>query len=121
MGLTPSANKQINNCSGGEKRRITLSSELVADRKLLFLDEPEASLDEKTRGTLYKYLKKLAHKDQRALLVIAHDKEIINYCDKVLYMDKKGVTGQLVAQGRPEEVLKTLNVGSFSELMKGGR
>ena len=66
-------NAVIGGCSGGEKRRITIATELVGERELLFLDEPEAGLDELTKKELFKSLRKLTREDNKTIVVITHD------------------------------------------------
>lgn len=51
---------KIKNISGGEKKRVNIGIELVADRSVLYLDEPDAGLDPKSVKELTVLLRDLA-------------------------------------------------------------
>lgn len=83
-------NAVIGGCSGGEKRRITIATELVGERELLFLDEPEAGLDELTKKELFKSLRKLTREDNKTIVVITHDTTYIeDSFDAVVFLAKR--------------------------------
>lgn len=95
--------------SGGEQARVQFARVLcqleagrtVADRQVLFLDEPTASLDLRHQGALLDAAAGLAATGV-AVVAILHDLNLAAaYADRLLVLDG----GRLVASGRPIEVL----------------
>ncbi len=68
--------------SGGERRRLALARVLVDDRELLILDEPTEHLDTATARALMSDMWRASA--GRAVLVITHDPELIDTCDRVV-------------------------------------
>lgn len=56
VGLGDCAQQKVNTLSGGMKRRVALVRSILAEKDILFLDEPFKGLDEDTRGKVTKYL-----------------------------------------------------------------
>lgn len=72
-----------NTFSGGERLRLNLAHTMVKKPRLMLLDEPTASLDNKTKILVKEMLKKLKNKDT-GMLGIFHDLEFMEgVCDKV--------------------------------------
>ncbi len=69
--------------SGGESLRIAVARALVHEPKIVFADEPTASLDSKTAKIILDLLTKIS-KDQKCAVVFStHDEEILNKADKI--------------------------------------
>lgn len=112
-------NAVIGGCSGGEKRRITIATELVGERELLFLDEPEAGLDELTKKELFKSLRKLTREDNKTIVVITHDTTYIeDLFDAVVFLAKRDdeSPGELGCFANPKAILKNMD-----KLVKEGK
>lgn len=112
-------NAVIGGCSGGEKRRITIATELVGERELLFLDEPEAGLDELTKKELFKSLRKLTREDNKTIVVITHDTTYIeDSFDAVVFLAKRDdeSPGELGCFANPKAILKKMD-----KLVKEGK
>ena len=77
--------REINDSlSGGELKRIEIASVLARNSKLMVFDEPEAGIDIWSFDRLVKVFQKL-HKDQnRAIVIISHQKRIIDIADRVI-------------------------------------
>jgi ABC-type multidrug transport system fused ATPase/permease subunit len=73
-----------NNLSGGEKQRIGIARALITKKPILILDEATNSLDKKSQNDILKIIKSL--KKEKTIIVISHDKEVIEICDNVLYL-----------------------------------
>ena len=67
--------------SGGEKQRIALARALYKNAQIMLFDEPINNLDTKNSDIFKNTLKTI--KDNRIIILVAHQDEIINFCDKV--------------------------------------
>ena len=71
--------------SGGEKKRIELIRTLSKDKDIYFFDEPTNELDPANVEKVLKEIKQLAH-DKKIVIVISHDKRVLNIADKVVQL-----------------------------------
>ena len=77
--------------SGGERRRLAVARALLASRRVLWLDEPEAGLDIQRVGNLAQMLVAEARTDGLALIVTTHNTSFAKLiADRVLFMDGEG-------------------------------
>ncbi|MDT2808193.1 ABC transporter ATP-binding protein [Vagococcus lutrae] len=89
--------------SAGQRQLISFARALLADPKILILDEATSSIDTKTEQLLQDGLQKLLH--GRTSFIIAHRLSTIKNCDKIFYIDKgniqeSGTHDTLMAQKR---------------------
>uniref|UniRef100_A0ABK9MIZ9 ABC transporter domain-containing protein n=1 Tax=Glossina morsitans morsitans TaxID=37546 RepID=A0ABK9MIZ9_GLOMM len=91
--------------SGGERKRLSIALELVANPKILFLDEPISGLDEVTARQCIQLLSTLA-KEGHTIVCTVHQPSmtIFNYFDSVYVLGK----GQCVYQGPPRSLIPFL-------------
>ena len=61
--------------SGGEKQRVSIARAFAYPGKLLLMDEPFHSQDDEKRRLLIEITKKLVEKENRALIIISHNKD----------------------------------------------
>jgi ABC-2 type transport system ATP-binding protein len=89
--------------SAGQKTRVALAKALINHPKLLFLDEPTASLDPDTADWVRTYLQQYAAEKKATILLASHHMgEVERLCDTVLMMRDGGI----VDRGSPKELLK---------------
>ncbi|WP_172251063.1 ATP-binding cassette domain-containing protein [Saccharibacillus deserti] len=82
--------------SGGQKRRIAIASVLIAEPKLLILDEPTAALDPLSRRELLDLLHSWQRREERTILFISHRMEdVAEYSDRVLLLREGRLIGDL--------------------------
>ena len=84
-----SVGKLGENLSGGQKAIVHLMRLLINEKsKIIILDEVTASLDNNTRDKIMKYIKYL-NKQNKTILLISHDPDVINLCDLQLLFSNK--------------------------------
>ena len=114
LDLEPELKKnKIKKLSGGQKKRVSIASELISDPPLMFLDEPTSGLDPETETNLVKLLRKLAHEQGKTLIVVTHTIRNIMQFDRVLFF---GPGGHLCYSGSPEKAMKEFEVDDFVDI-----
>ncbi len=74
--------------SGGEKRKVAIAGVLASKPKILVLDEPTSSLDNKSTREFFNLIKKLKE-DGVMVIVVSHDVNLCyEYADKVMILNK---------------------------------
>ena len=89
----------MTNLSGGQKQLLTIARAMLADRRLLILDEATSNVDTRTEALLQKAMDRLMR--DRTCFVIAHRLSTIVDSDLILVIDH----GQIVEQGTHTELL----------------
>lgn len=104
--------RKSQNCklSGGEQTRVNVGIELVADRDLLCLDEPDQGLSPNYKHELFEILQRLAHENGKTMLCIIHDVSEIDMFDQVIMLAKKDGVGRLAFSGTPQEARQFFGV-----------
>lgn len=74
--------------SGGEKQRVAIARALVHNPDLILADEPSGSLDEETGKEVMDLVFKLVEEQGKSLILVTHNKELGQFTDKVMTLDK---------------------------------
>ena len=93
-------NEEADNISGGQKQLLTIARVILADPKILILDEATSSVDTRTEILIQQAMDKLM--EGRTSFIIAHRLSTIKNADLILVMNE----GDIVEQGNHEELLK---------------
>jgi NitT/TauT family transport system ATP-binding protein len=76
--------------SGGMRQRVGLARTFVSGRTLVLLDEPFASLDQITRGSMQEWLAETLREDPRTVVLVTHDvQEAIYLADRVAILSQR--------------------------------
>jgi ABC-2 type transport system ATP-binding protein len=110
VGLGAQAGQLVRSLSGGQLARVSLAAALVADPRLLLLDEPTVGLDPLLRRDLWRLFRELAA-GGRALLVSSHVLDEARHCDELILMRD----GTIVAQLAPAELLARTGADDMDE------
>ena len=105
--------QRISDLSGGERKRISIASELIADPSMFFLDEPTSGLDPGLEKRMMYTLRYLADSG-RTVVLVTHATANITQCDLVAFMSE----GRLVYYGPPAGALQMFGVvgGDFADV-----
>lgn len=102
----------VGRLSGGERKRVSLALELLANPSVFFLDEPTSGLDPGLDLKMMQLLRKLADKGHTIILV-THATTNISVCDYVCFLARGGY---LAYYGPPGDALPYFGVQSFAEI-----
>ena len=111
LEITHLADRDVNEMSSGEARRILIGRALAHDPKALVLDEPTASLDLHAMHELRAILRKLARAGTSIIVVTHHLPDIIPEISRVILIKK----GRVLRDGAKQDVLTS---GLLSELFE---
>ncbi|MFH1248683.1 MAG: ABC transporter ATP-binding protein [archaeon] len=100
LGLDNFADKPIKYLSGGYQRRTSIGVALIAEPKVLFLDEPTVGIDMNTNQVIMNLIKSKSR--EMCVILTTHSlKEAESVCDYIYLMDK----GRKVIEGKPYDVV----------------
>ncbi len=103
LNLGKFLDKNTGELSSGQKNRVSLAKSLINKPKLLFLDEPTASLDPDVGDFVREYLEKYKNKNELTMLLASHNmKEVERLSSKIIMMKQ----GKIVDSGTCEELIK---------------
>ena len=102
LNLKEFLNKKTGELSSGQKNRVSLAKSLINKPRLLFLDEPTASLDPDVGDFIREYIEKYKKKNELTILLASHNmKEVERLCDQVIMMKD----GKIVDRGTCKELI----------------
>lgn len=88
LGISHLAKKIVYHLSGGEKKLVALAGVLIAEPKLMLLDEPTNGLDEAMQLRLVEILQKI----DKSVIVVSHNREFVSsVVDKIYEMSEDGL------------------------------
>jgi ABC-2 type transport system ATP-binding protein len=109
--LAEAAKKPVQTYSGGMRRRLDLAMTLVGDPRIIFLDEPTAGLDPRSRRVMWQIIRDLVATGVTIFLTTQYLEEADRLANRVAVLDG----GKVVAEGTPDE-LKRLVPGGHVRL-----
>jgi ABC-2 type transport system ATP-binding protein len=98
--LTGAANRRAKTYSGGMMRKLDLAASLVANPRVLFLDEPTTGLDPRARNDMWEVIRDLVAGGTTLLLTTQYLDEADELADDIVVVDH----GKVIAQGTADEL-----------------
>lgn len=102
----------VNKLSGGQRKRVSIALELLADPNIFFLDEPTSGLDPGLDRKMMQLLRTLADRG-RTIVLVTHATNNINACDYVCFLCRGG---RLAYFGPPDEAKAYFGKSDFAEI-----
>ena len=86
VGMSHRADNRPGQLSGGERQRVGIARALVNNPSLLLVDEPTAALDRARSHEVVQLLAERARLSNVAVVMVTHDRDVLDYPDRVLEM-----------------------------------
>ncbi len=100
FGLKEAGKRQVKHYSGGMRRRLDIAASIVVSPDLLFLDEPTAGLDPRSRRTIWDVIRTLRAVGTTVLLTTQYLEEADELADRIVIIDN----GTIIADGTPSQL-----------------
>lgn len=101
LNLTSLGHELARNLSGGQKKLLELGRTMMADAKVVLLDEPGAGVNRTLLGELAEVILRLKSERGCTFCIIEHDLDLVDrLCDRVVVMAE----GKVLAQGTMDEI-----------------
>ncbi|MEZ5498517.1 MAG: molybdenum ABC transporter ATP-binding protein [Steroidobacteraceae bacterium] len=101
LAIAPLLGRRPQQLSGGERQRVALGRALLAQPRLLLLDEPLAALEAPLRSQIMSFIERIKREFTVPMLYVTHSQaEVLRLADHLLLIDD----GRIVAHGRCEEL-----------------
>ena len=82
IGITrEKADRLVSELSGGEQQRIAIARALATNSDVILADEPTGNLDEERESEIIEIFKRLAHENDKAVIVVTHSQEVAEKSD----------------------------------------
>jgi branched-chain amino acid transport system ATP-binding protein len=105
LGIADDAMRIVSSLPYGVRKRVALARALVAEPRLLMLDEPAAGLSGPEMAELAQTVRDLH--DRTAVMLVEHNMDfVMDLCDRIVVLD----FGQVIARGTPSEIRRDANV-----------
>ncbi|KRK97087.1 ABC transporter ATP-binding protein [Secundilactobacillus odoratitofui DSM 19909 = JCM 15043] len=83
LGLTDvQMTQMVTHLSGGQQQRVAIARAMAVDAKLVVADEPTGNLDEANTKEVVNLFQKLAHEQQKCVIIITHEPDVAAACDR---------------------------------------
>lgn len=105
--LEDAANRQVNDFSGGMRRRLDIAASLVVTPEVLFLDEPTTGLDPNGRQDVWRMIRALAAQGVTVLLTTQYLEEADQLAARIAVIDR----GKKIAEGSSRELKAAVGSG----------
>jgi putative ABC transport system ATP-binding protein len=87
VGVSEKYDEFPRNLSGGQKQRVAVARAVAGEPQVILADEPTAALDSHSGRNVMEVLRKLAHQEHRAVVVVTHDNRVLEFGDRKVRME----------------------------------
>ena len=86
VGMADKRSASPRELSGGQQQRVAIARALVNNAPVLLCDEPTASIDGNTGRGILETLRELAHRGDRAVVIVTHDERVLAIADRLVHV-----------------------------------
>ena len=117
LGIGELLHRKPNRLSGGEKQRVAIGRALLANPRLILMDEPLASLDDARKGEILPYIERLRDETKVPIVYVSHSiVEVARLATDVVVLK----AGKVVASGPTADIMQRLDLLPDEERAEGG-
>jgi molybdate transport system ATP-binding protein len=117
LGLGHLLDRRPGLMSGGEKQRVAIGRALLASPRLILMDEPLASLDDRRKAEIMPYIERLRDETKVPIVYVSHSvSEVARLATDIVVLDE----GRVAAAGPTSEILQRLDLLPEEERGEGG-
>ncbi len=111
-GLQESGGTEASRLSGGQQKRLAIAAALVHNPELVFLDEPTAALDPRSRQEIHELIREI-FQQEKTVVFTSHDMdEVRKLATRVIMIDG----GMVIAEGEPIAICQQHQVDNLEDL-----
>ncbi len=82
------ADRKVLRLSGGEQQRVAIARSLSYNPKMIIADEPTGNLDKQTESEILEIFKKLAHEENKCVIIVTHSQNVCDAVDVIYDLQK---------------------------------
>lgn len=109
VGLQDKSRSKYKELSGGQKQRFSISTTLINQPKIIFLDEPTTGLDPQARRNLWDLIRQVRDQGTTVVITTHYMDEAEQLCERVALID----SGNIVAINTPDQLIDELVATGF--------
>nr|WP_202422272.1 sugar ABC transporter ATP-binding protein [Nocardiopsis alba] len=107
--------QHVRTLSGGNQQKVVIGKWLLADSKVLILDEPTRGVDAGAKVEIYRLVNELTASGHAVLMISSDLPEVLGMSDRILVMAQGRVTGELSAEEATQDAVMSLAVATDPE------
>ena len=117
LGLAALLERRPHDLSGGEKQRVAIGRALLADPRLLLMDEPLAALDAPRKSEILYYIERLRDEVNVPIVYVSHSlDEVVRLADTIVVMSE----GRALDSGPVDETMGRMELRPYLGRFEGG-